>query len=228
MTLPARAAAAPTASAPELEFAVENGYAVKYAVAPTLGFELRVKRSDGGAVRSVALNVQVRIAATRRTYGASEQERLVELFGSPDQWARNVGSFLWTNTTANVGPFTDSTVVELAIPCTYDFDVTAAKYFHALEGGEVPLELLFSGTVFYVDPSGRLQVASISWDREAAYRLPIAVWREMMEHHFGDSPWLRLRRGTFDRLYAYRAQKALLSWDDAVDELLLAAEQGRL
>ncbi len=212
------------ASSPELEFAVQNAHAVRYAAVPTLGFDLRVGRLDGGAVRSVALNVQLRIAATKRSYTPAEQGRLVEVFGLPEQWSRTVGSLLWTNTTANVPPFTGSTVFELAVGCTYDFEVTAAKYLQGLEGGEVPLEFLFSGTVFYADPDGRLQVASISWDREAECRLPVAVWRDMMDRHFGDTAWVRLRRDRFDRLYAYKARNMHASWEDAVDALLLEAE----
>ena len=226
MAAPPRSDAAATASAPQLEFAVESAHAVKYAAVPTLGFDLRIGRRDGGEVRSVALNAQVRIAATGRSYGPAEQERLFELFGRPEQWGKTVRSLLWTNVTANVPPFAGSTVFELAIPCTYDFEVAAAKYFEALEDGEVPLELLFSGTVFYSDAGGRLQVASISWEQEAAYRLPVAVWREAMDDHFGDAPWVRLRRDSFDRLYAYKARNAFASWEDAVDALLHAAGQG--
>ena len=225
MAVPAQTGAAPAASSPELEFAIQGAHAVKYAVVPTLGFDLRVGRLDGGSIRSVALNVQLRIAATQRSYSPAEQERLAEVFGLPEQWSHTVRSLLWTNTTAHVPPFTGTTVFELTVPCTYDFEVTAGKYLQGLEGGEVPLEFLFSGTVFYTGPDGRLQVASISWDREAECRLPVAVWREMMDRHFGDSAWLRLRRESFDRLYAYKARNVLASWEDAVDALLLEAER---
>ena len=220
MASPARPDLAPFASAPELDFSVEGVRPVRHAAAPTLGFDVRVAHSDGGAVRSVTLSAQIRIAATQRPYSASEQERLVELFGRPEQWARSVGSLLWTHATAQVPPFAGSTVVELPVPCTYDFEVTASRYMHSLEGGEIPLELLFSGTVFYADERGRLQVASIAWDREAEYRLPVAVWRELMDVYFPDSAWMRLRRQSFDRLYAYKARRALPSWEAAVDALL--------
>ena len=56
---------------------------------------------------------------------------------------------LWTHTAAVVSPFTDSIVVDLPVPCTFDFSVAATKYFYALEDGEAPLSLLFSGTVFH-------------------------------------------------------------------------------
>ncbi|HYZ71255.1 MAG TPA: DUF6084 family protein [Thermoleophilaceae bacterium] len=225
MAVSAHPGAASAMDAPQLEFSVESAHAVPYAAVPTLGFALRIERPDGGEVRSVALNAQLRIAAAGRSYSSAEQERLFELFGRPQQFAKTVRSLLWANASANVPGFRGSTVHELTIPCTYDFEVAAAKYLEALEGGEVPLELLFSGGIFYPEPGGRLQVASISWDREAEYRLPVAVWREAMREHFGDSPWLRLGRASFERLHAYKARGAFASWDDAVDALLAAAPE---
>jgi Family of unknown function (DUF6084) len=215
-------------AAPALSFAIENGGVLDHAAVPTLSFALRVETDAGQPVRSVALNVQIRIAATRRSYDERAQERLVELFGKPDQWGRNLHAMHWMNLTLQVPPFTGSTVVELPVTCTYDFEVSAAKYFHALEEGEVPLEFLFSGTVFYADSEGRLQVGRITWEQTAEFRLPVAVWRDMMDRHFPDSAWLRLRRESFDRLHAFKAAGIFLTWDDAVDALLRAAgESGR-
>jgi hypothetical protein len=119
----------------------------------------------------------------------------------------------------NVPAFAGSTVVELHVPCTYDFDVVASKYLDALDGGEVPLELLFSGTVFYLDRRA-LRVVQLPWDREARYSLPVAVWREALERAFPGTAWLRMRRDVFDRLQAYKASRALLTWDAALEELL--------
>ena len=227
MAVSARPRLAPATNAPQLEFSVESAHAVRYAAVPTLGFSLRIERPDGGEVRSIALNAQLRIGATGRSYSSAERERLFELFGRPEQFGKTVRSLLWANATANVPAFRGSTVHELTIPCTYDFEVAAAKYLEALEGGEVPLELLFSGGVFYPEPVGRLQVVSISWDQEAEYRLPVAVWREAMREHFGDSPWLRLGRESFERLHAFKARGAFASWDEAVDALLaVSGESG--
>jgi hypothetical protein len=221
MTLPTTPASAAGADpAPELEFAVEGVEPVRYAAVPTLGFRLAVERIDGGAVRSVALNAQIRIAATRRTYAPSEQERLLEIFGPTEQWSRSVRSLLWLNATMNVPAFTGRTLYELQIPCTYDFELTSARYFDALEGGEIPLEFLFGGSVFYAGPGGALRVASIAWDREAEFRLPVAVWRDMMDQFFPGAAWMRLGKDSFDRLYAYKVRQALASWEDTVDSLL--------
>ena len=209
---------------PDLAFSVEWAEPLRYAVAPTIAFRLQIESRGGQAIRSVVLTTQIRIAATRRSYDEGAQERLVELFGDPGQWGHTLRSLLWTHTTLQVPPFTGSTVVEMPVSCTYDLDVAAAKYLDALAGGDVPLEFLFSGTIFYSSPEGHLRTALISWDKEAELRMPVSVWKETMEHYFPGTAWLRLRKETFDRLHAYRARHALPTWEDAVEKLL--ADEG--
>jgi hypothetical protein len=213
----------PVETAPELTFAVEDVDVHPHTAVPTLRFAIRIDAAPGVQVRSIALNVQLRIAATRRRYDERARERLIELFGDDDQWARSLRSLHWCNLALNVGPFAGRTVAELPVTCTYDLDVTATRYFDALGDGEVPLELLFCGSVFYAAAGGSLRVAPIGWDREAEWRLPLAVWREAIERHFPGSGWVRLGRGSLDRLHAYKARQALPSWDEAVDRLLAAA-----
>jgi hypothetical protein len=210
-----------TAFAPELEFRVSDGGVLEHAVAPTLRFALTIGTVGAAAqVRSVALNVEVRIAATRRRYAEPERGKLVDLFGQPQEWARNLKTLHWTSVTVQVPAFTGTTEIELPITCTYDLEVAASRYFDALEDGEVPLEFLFSGTVFYAGADGRLQVGRIGWDKDATYRLPVQAWRDMIDRYFPDSAWLRLRRTEFDRLAAYKAKHTLLSWEQVVDKLL--------
>jgi hypothetical protein len=175
-------------------------------------------------VRSVSLNVELRIAATRRRYAPGEQERLSELFGQPEDWGRNLHGLHWTSLTFHVGPFTGSTTVDLPVTTTYDLEVSSAKYFNALEDGEVPLEFLFSGTVFYAGADGRLQVVRIGWDKQCDFRLPVSAWRETIDRHFPDTAWLRLRRDSFDRLTAYKARNAHLTWEETLDSLLPGEE----
>ena len=210
---------------PDLDFAVEGAEVLEFAAVPSLLFKLRIENLEGEPVRSVALNTQIRIAATQRHYDAAEQEGLLELFGEPSRWKETLRSLLWTHTVLQVPPFSGSTVADMPVPCTYDLDVVAAKYFYALEDGEVPLEFLFSGTVFYAAEDGRLQVVRISWEKEAEFRLPVRLWKEMMEHYFPNSAWLRLRRDAFDLLYDYKIRKGLPTWEAAVEALLRASEQ---
>jgi Family of unknown function (DUF6084) len=210
-------------STPELAFAVHDAGAIEYAAVPTLNFRLGVESVGGEPIRSVLLDIQIQIAARRRPYSQAAQERLLELFGTPDRWGTTLHTVLWTRTTLVVPPFSGSTVVDLPVACSYDLEVTASKYFDALDDGEVPLEFLFSGTVFYAGPQGLLQTARIAWTQEAEYALPVRVWRETMDRHFPGSAWLRLRRESFDRLQAYKARKALPSFEEALDLLLREA-----
>jgi hypothetical protein len=209
--------------APQLSFSIEEGGVLEPAAVPTLRFALRVESTR--PVRSASLNVQLRIGATRRAYGDGEEERLAELFGRPEQWGRSLRSLHWTSVTLQVPGFEDSTVAELPVTCTYDLEVTASKYLDSLEGGDVPLEFLFGGTVFYAEAGGRLQVRPVSWDQEAEFRLPVAVWRAMMDRHFPNSAWLRVRRDVFERLHAYRARNSLLTWEEALERLLAEEEE---
>ncbi|MEJ7653912.1 MAG: DUF6084 family protein [Chloroflexia bacterium] len=136
-------------AAPELHFEVVSAEVLKYAALPTLLFKLRIENTEAAAVRSIALQTQIRIATAQRHYDAEEQERLLEVFGETHRWGQTLKSMLWTHTTVQAPAFKDAVVVDMLVPCTYDFEVVSAKYFHNLEGGEVPLEFLFSGTVFY-------------------------------------------------------------------------------
>ncbi|HLL38496.1 MAG TPA: DUF6084 family protein [Rubrobacteraceae bacterium] len=210
---------------PDLDFRVEGAEVLEYAAVPSLLFKLRVENLEEEPIRSVSLNTQVRIAATQRHYDTAEQERLLEVFGEPHRWGNTLRSLLWTHTTLQVPSFSGSTVVDMPVPCTYDLDVVAAKYFYALEDGEVPLEFLFSGTVFYAGEDGRLQIARISWEREAECRMPVRLWKEMMERYFPNSAWIRLRKDAFDQLYDYKVRMGLPTWEAAVEALLRTSEQ---
>jgi len=210
---------------PDLDFGVEGVEVLEFAAVPSLRFKLRIENLEEEPIRSVALNTQIRIAATQRHYDTAEQERLLEVFGEPSRWKDTLRSLLWTHTVLQVPPFSGNTLVDMPVPCTYDLEVVWAKYFYALEEGEVPLELLFSGTVFYVGQDGRLQVERISWEKEAEFRLPVRLWKEMMEHYFPNSAWIRLRRDAFDQLYDYKIRKGFPTWEAAVEALLRACEQ---
>lgn len=205
---------------PELDFAVLDAGPLAHAAVPALRFDVRVSSRGGEAIRSVVLETQIQIAARRRGYDDPTEVRLYELFGEPERWGSTLRTLLWTRVTQVVPAFTGETVVELAVPVTYDFEVVASRYLDAVRDGDVPLELLFGGTLFYAGPDGRLQTARISWDREAEYRMPARVWHETMERAFTGTAWVRLRRDTFDRLQAYKSRGALTSVDAAIDQLL--------
>jgi hypothetical protein len=210
----------------DLAFSVDGVARVPLAAVPTLELAVRIAAPPQTDVRSILLDTQVRIAARRRAYGEEGRERLAELFGPPEDWGRTLQTLPWTRVTTVVPPFRGTTTVALPIACTYDLDVTATRYFDALPGGAVPLELLFSGTVFTADgPGGTLRAERLSWEHEAECRLPVALWRETMDRHFGDAAWLRLDRERAGRVVAFRARHRLASTDEAIDALLAAAER---
>lgn len=206
-----------------LTFAVESAEAVPFAAAPTIAFRLRVTNPVAGQeVHSIALLSRIQIEAQRRHYSPREREGLLDLFGEPDRWSRTLRPLLWTDASVTVPEFSGAVVIGMPVACTFDFNVAAAKYFHAIEDEEVPLIFQFSGTIFYAGPDGALRVAQIGWDKEARFRLPIRVWREMMDLYYPNSAWLRLGRDTFDRLHEYKRQQGLATWEEAVDSLLPA------
>ena len=208
---------------PDLDFSIIDAEVLPFAAAPTLLFKLRIENAVGNErIESILLRAQVRLEVTRRQYDIDTEGRLFDLFGDPSQWGDTLHTMLWTNTTAIVSRFTESCVAELPIACSYDFDVAAAKYFYALEDGEVPLIFLFSGTVFYSIGDAPMQIAQIPWEKEAAFRLPVERWRDMMNIYFPNSAWLRVRKDVFDQLYAFKARRALPSWEAALDTLLQA------
>jgi hypothetical protein len=212
---------------PQLDFRVDDVAAVEHAVVPTLCFRIAID-ADGREVRSLALNVQLRIDVTRRAYDDRERERLFELFGAPSDWGRTLRSLRWTTTSVTVPAFSGATTFELHVPCTYDFDVVATKYLNAVDGADVPVELLFSGTLFFAGTGGALQVVHLPWDREAKCSLPVRVWRNALDRAFPGMAWLRVRRDVFDRLQAYKSSRALLTWEAALEELLDDRRPSRL
>ena len=206
----------------DLVIDVLGARAEAYAAVPTLVLRLAVTAPDGEPVHAVALRAQIQIEPQRRRYSAEEEARLLELFGETPQWGESLRPFLWTHAAALLTGFTGRTEVDLPVACSYDFEVAGAKYLHALGDGEIPLALLFSGTVF-ARRNGVVSVLPVPWHVEARHRLPVKVWRDVMDLYFPDSGWLRLRRDTIDALTRYKAERAIPSWEDAFALLLKEA-----
>ena len=205
---------------PDLDFAIESVSAVDGTLTPLLEFGLRVEEADGREIDSIVLSCQIMIEAVRRPYAATEKEALLDLFGTPERWGTSLKTMLWTHAAMVVPGFAGQTAVRLAVPATFDLSLAATKYFFALEAGEVPLTFQFSGTVFYRDADGALMTERISWTKEARFRLPVSVWRDLIERHYPDGAWLCLRRDVFEKLYRYKARRAVPTWETVIDELL--------
>jgi hypothetical protein len=206
---------------PDLRFKVESANVVPYAAAPMLAFQLQIENvMPGEKIHTIALRAQIQIEVTRRRYAPEEQEKMLDLFGAPDRWSQTLRSMLWTNASVVVPGFEGTTTVaDLQVPCTFDFNIAATKYFEGLTDGDIPINLLFSGTVFYAPPESDLQVAPISWEQEARYKLPVKLWREMMEVYYPNCAWINLRRDIFDRLYRYKMQHGIPTWEQALEKL---------
>jgi hypothetical protein len=164
------------------------------------------------------------LEVTHRKYTSEDQERLRDLFDEPSRWATTLKSLLWTHASIVVPSFTGTTVTDVPVPCTFDFNVAATKYFDGLTDGEVPICLQFSGTVFYANPEGELQVAPISWDKEARFKLPVKVWRDMMESYYPNSAWLCLHKDAFDRLYQYKVRHGIPTWEEVLESIIPVEE----
>jgi hypothetical protein len=208
---------------PDLDFSVISAQAVTFAASPLLSLKLGiVNRNNEERIQSVALRCQIQIETTKRRYSTAEQAKLFELFGEPERWGRTLTSMLWTHTSTTVPPFDGETVVDLPVPCTFDFNIAATKYFAGLDDGVVPLNLMFSGTVFFDGPSGLL-VEQISWEKEARFSLPVGVWHEMMNHYYPNTAWLCLRRDVFEQLRRYKMDNAIPTWEQVFDNIVPVA-----
>ncbi|MQA85707.1 MAG: hypothetical protein GEV03_14055 [Streptosporangiales bacterium] len=195
----------------------------RYAAAPTLNFRLRIAETTGLSVQAISLRCQIRIQPQRRHYSPSQQERLYDLFGEHSRWGDTLKPFQFVTVPTMVPAFRGSTEIDLPVPCTYDLEVASAQYFHALDDGEIPLLMLFSGTVFARGEDGGLAVEQVPWHKECTYRLPVRVWRELMDTYFPNSAWLRLSRDTVDALGRFKSRNALPTWDDTLVALLKQA-----
>ena len=202
----------------ELAFGCTKARAERYAATPTLSFALTITETTGVQVQAIALRCQIRIEPHRRRYSDVEARRLNDLFGDPSRWAETVKPIQLATVSTMVPGFSSVTETDLRVPCTYDLEVASARYLQGLDDGTVPLLLLFSGTVF----TGQ-GVELIPWSRETSYRMPVSVWQDVVDEHFSGSAWLRCGQDTLDALSAFKAARALPTWDATLTALLEAA-----
>jgi len=206
----------------ELAFDCVGAHPDKYAVAPSMSLTLRIAETSGVRVDAIALRCQIRIEPTRRRYSDAEAERLNDLFGDTRRWAETLRPLQFTTVSIMVPGFAGSTELDLPVMLSYDLEIGSVRYFAGLESGEIPLLLLFSGTVFSTT-EGRLQVQQVPWSKEASYRLPVSVWREAIDVHFPNSAWIRMSLQTLDELQQFKTREALPTWDATLAALLARA-----
>jgi uncharacterized protein DUF6084 len=208
------------AAPPALQFTVLGAEPIEHSAAPGVRFHVHVAEPEGREVYTVALSTQVQIDPARRAYDDATRERLVEHFGAPERWAATTHPFPWARVEALVPSFTGSTTCTVEVPCTFDLEVAASRYFDALPDGEVPLSFHFNGTVLYRGPEDRLQVVLVPWSSTSRWRMPVDVWRRTIAAHFPGGGFVRLQHETLDALARRKAERGLHTFDDVVRELL--------
>ncbi|MFD8491670.1 DUF6084 family protein [Amycolatopsis sp. NPDC059657] len=207
----------------ELSFDVVDVQPMRYSAAPTLTFKLRIAEVSGQSIHAMALRVQIRIEPQRRRYGPEEAELLTHLFGDPSRWGDTLRPFQFSSVAVMVKSFTGSIEVDVEVPVSYDLEVAAGKYFHALQNGVVPMVLLFSGTIFGKGDKG-FWVEPVPWHVEAECRMPIEVWDQLIALHFPQATWIKLHKETLDALLKFKAAHAIPTWDEAMTKLLAAVK----
>jgi hypothetical protein len=213
---------------PDLSFEVVAANAARDMITPAISFELRVtNRFPEQSIHAVLLRCQIQIEVARRRYSSIEQDQLRELFDEPSRWGDTLKPMTWANISVTIPAFSGSTVCPLIVPCTLDLSVATAKYFRGVEGGDVPLTFLFSGTVFHDAGQGTLQVAPISWNTEARFRLAVDTWKSVMDLHYPNSVCLNLRRDVFDELYRFKMSLGLATFEETIRRMLAIAERER-
>jgi hypothetical protein len=206
---------------PAPEFAVVGAAHVPFAAAPTMLFEATATDLTSLEIQSIALTAQLMIEPAQRGYDAETRERLAELFGPPASWAPATSGLPWARVAATVPAFRGETRFSLEVPCTYDLEVAATKYFYAVLDGEIPLTFHFNGNVFFRAPGGgQLQMAPIAWSTSAGFRMPVTAWQAMIADHYPGGSWIRVSESTMQALHDRRAARGLATFDQCVVELL--------
>lgn len=181
-------------------------------------FRLQVELTGADEpVESLRLRAQVQIQPARRRYAGAEQAALEDLFGTPERWGTTLRPLYWTTVRMQLPALPSGLGAELRVPWPDDVNAAATRYFYALQEGEIPVELLFSGTIFYRsgghESADGIQVAFVPWSLEAACRIPVEVWREVRR---------RVQRQRGGRPLPVRAG---LSWNQLLDDVLAAGKE---
>src|SRR5579871_2644588 len=169
---------------PDLTFAVERVSPVVHAVSPQMIFHVRIVNAGVERINAIVLDCKLHIEPPRRPPSAQANDRLEELFGEPSHWADSAQSMPWARATAVVAPFAGSTRCDLEVPCSFDFNVAATKYFYGLDASSAPLRAEFSGTVFC---DGK--AIPIPPGKQVRFGLPSRAWTDLMDAYYPHSVW---------------------------------------
>ena len=208
------------AGEPGLRLEITGVEAIPHAAVPTLGFSLAIDDDSGREVFMAGLRVQIQIEPAKRAYDPESRAKLTELFGDPHRWTTTAQRMPWTSETVLVPSFTGSAKATIEVLCNYDVELAAAKYFHSVADGEIPLAFHFNGSVYYSGEESRLQVLQVPWDTTADFSMPLSVWKEMIDSYYPYRGWVPVHRDTLDALQRLKARRGAPTLDAAITELL--------
>ena len=199
---PARPGAAPSRS--------RGARPLAHAAVPTLRFALRIERAAAPRCARSCSTSQIQIAARRRALRRGPSRRSwSSCSASRSAGATRCARCCGRGPRWSCPPFTGATVVELAVPCTYDFEVGggALPRRAARRRGAARAALQRHG-VLRRRRRARCRPAGSSWEREA--RVPAAGracgarrWTRYFPRH---APGCGCGATRFDRLRAYKAR----------------------
>lgn len=193
---------------------------VRHAATPTLRFAMHVTEPLGREVLAIALRAQIQIEPAKRVYDPETQAKLVDLFGAPERWGATTHAVRWAQVDTLVQGFTGATSFDLELPCTYDLEVAASKYFYSLPDGVAPLAFHLTGMILYRGEHDRLQVAQVPWSCSVSWNMPVEKWQEAVADQYPGGGWVRLSDETLEALTALKAAGGFHSYDALVADLL--------
>jgi hypothetical protein len=217
---------APPPGQPGLKLEIAAVRAVEHQAVPTITFSMDISDGSGREVFMAGLSIQIQIEPAKRVYDLESKKKLEELFGDPHRWTTTAQRMLWTIESVLVPSFTGKTTVDVPVLCNYDVELAAAKYFYSVSDGEIPLAFHFNGSVYYAGDEGKLQVVQVPWDTVADFKMPISVWREMMDSYYPYRGWVPVHRDTLDALQRLKAKRGAPTFDAAISELLAEKTMG--
>ncbi len=179
-----------------------------------------IAASDDSRSRAERARPDRRGAPPVRRRRARETRRAVR---NGEQWTRSLGGVPWTEASVNVPRFAASATIDVPLPCTYDFDVASAKYLAALEDGEIPVDVLLTGTMFYARGRAGCRRRAFRGTASCPHASPC---RRGARRSTRPSPTRRgcgsaARRSP--RCRAYRSRNAFTTWDETFAALLREA-----
>ena len=145
-------------------------------------------------IYTIALRCQINVDPARRRYDADPASDCPSCSESPSGGARRPRASCGRASTCSSRASKARPTSTSRCPAATTSRSRPPDISRGLSDGAVPLSFHLSGSVFYKTSSGELRITQVPWDIDVRYELPLAVWTDMMEHHYPEE-WLgALRR----------------------------------